>query len=57
MREKEYRHAVRARGGLLYMQGVPEVAFGDRVSILAGMALIAEKQKGDIETAIVRQYV
>jgi V/A-type H+-transporting ATPase subunit B len=33
MREKEYRLSSAARGGLLFMQGVPDVAFGDRVAI------------------------
>ncbi|WP_457674204.1 V-type ATP synthase subunit B [Thiolapillus sp.] len=33
MKEKEYRHASAARTGLLFLQGVPGVAFGDRVSI------------------------
>lgn len=33
MREKEYRLASAARGGLLFMRGVPGVAFGDRVVV------------------------
>ncbi len=33
MREKEYRRASAARGGLLVMKGVPNVQFGDRVVI------------------------
>jgi len=33
VREKEYRMGVRAQGGLLYMQGIPGVAFGDRVQV------------------------
>lgn len=33
LREKEYRHATAARGGLLFLQGVPGVSFGDRVVI------------------------
>ena len=33
MREKEYRSASAARGGLLFMKGVPGVAFNDRVAI------------------------
>jgi V/A-type H+-transporting ATPase subunit B len=33
MREIEYRLASAARGGLLYMKGVPGVAFGDRVVV------------------------
>ena len=33
MKEKEYRHASAARTGLLFLKGVPGVAFGDRVSI------------------------
>ncbi len=33
MKEKEYRHASAARTGLLFLQGVPGVAFGDRVRI------------------------
>jgi V/A-type H+-transporting ATPase subunit B len=33
MKEKEYRMASAARGGLLYLKGVPGVAFGDRVMI------------------------
>ena len=33
MREKEYRLASAARGGLLFMRGVPAVAFGDRVVV------------------------
>jgi len=32
-RLQEYRFATAARGGLLYMQGVKDVAFGDRVQI------------------------
>ena len=33
MKEKEYRKASAARGGLLFMRGVPGVALGDRVQI------------------------
>ena len=33
MREKEYRRASAARGGLLVMSGVPHVQFGDRVIV------------------------
>ena len=33
MREKEYRMASAAKGGLLYMRGVPGVASGDRVQV------------------------
>jgi len=33
MKEKEYRLASAARGGLLFLKGVPGVAFGDRVMI------------------------
>jgi len=33
VKEKEYRMGVRAQGGLLYMQGIPGVAFGDRVQV------------------------
>jgi len=33
MKEKEFRLASGARGGLLYMRGVPDVAFGDRVLV------------------------
>ena len=33
MKEKEYRYASAARTGLLFLQGVPGVAFGDRVRI------------------------
>ena len=33
MREKEFRRASAARGGLLVVKGVPGVSFGDRVSI------------------------
>ena len=33
MKEKEYRMASSARGGLLFLKGVPGVAFGDRVII------------------------
>ena len=33
MREKEYRYASAARTGLLFLKGVPGVAFGDRVLI------------------------
>ncbi len=33
MREKEYRRASAARGGLLAMSGVPDVQFGDRVIV------------------------
>jgi len=33
MREKEYRFSSAARGGLLYMRGVPGVAFSDRVVV------------------------
>ncbi len=33
MSDKEYRMASAARGGLLYMRGVPGVALGDRVSV------------------------
>ena len=33
MKEKEYRYAAAARTGLLFLKGVPGVAFGDRVSI------------------------
>jgi len=33
MKEKEYRMAVAARGALLYMRGVPDVALGDRVAV------------------------
>lgn len=33
MREKEYRQASAARGGLLFMSQVPGVAFGDRVVV------------------------
>ena len=33
MKEKEYRLCSAARGGLLFMRGVPGVALGDRVSV------------------------
>lgn len=33
MKEKEYRFSSAARSGLLFMKGVPRVAFGDRVMI------------------------
>jgi V/A-type H+-transporting ATPase subunit B len=33
MRAEEYRRATAARQGLLFMGGVPDVAFGDRVSV------------------------
>ena len=33
MRDKEYRMATAARGALLFMSGVPNVAFGDRVVV------------------------
>ncbi len=33
MREKEYRYASAAHNGLLFLRGMPGVAFGDRVSI------------------------
>ena len=33
MKEKEYRYASAARTGLLFLEGVPGVAFGDRVVI------------------------
>ncbi len=33
MSDKEYRLASAARGGLLYMRGVPGVALGDRVVV------------------------
>jgi len=33
VREKEYRYASAARTGLLFLKGVPGVAFGDRVLI------------------------
>ncbi|HIE55055.1 MAG TPA: V-type ATP synthase subunit B, partial [Chromatiaceae bacterium] len=33
MREKEYRCASAVRSGLLFMEGVPGVAFGDQVMI------------------------
>jgi V/A-type H+/Na+-transporting ATPase subunit B len=33
MSDKEYRMASDARGGLLYMRGVPDVALGDRVVV------------------------
>jgi V/A-type H+-transporting ATPase subunit B len=33
MSDKEYRMATAARGGLLFMRGVPDVASGDRVAI------------------------
>ncbi len=33
MKEKEYRMSSSARGGLLFLKGVPGVAFGDRVVI------------------------
>ncbi len=33
MKEKEYRMATAARGALLFLRGVPDVAFGDRVVI------------------------
>jgi len=33
MKEKEYRMASSARGGLLFLKGVPGVAFGDRVIV------------------------
>lgn len=33
MKEKEYRMAAAARGGLVFMRGVPGVAFGDRVAL------------------------
>ncbi len=33
MKDKEYRLASAARGGLLFLKGVPGVAFGDRVMI------------------------
>jgi V/A-type H+-transporting ATPase subunit B len=33
MKEKEYRMAAAARGALLFMQGVPDVALGDRVVV------------------------
>ncbi|MGD8575868.1 MAG: V-type ATP synthase subunit B [Thiohalophilus sp.] len=34
-RSQEYRYATAARGGLLFMRGVSDVAFGDRVQIRA----------------------
>ncbi|MBI3547371.1 MAG: V-type ATP synthase subunit B [Gammaproteobacteria bacterium] len=33
MKEKEYRMSSAARGGLLYLRGVPGVALGDRVAV------------------------
>lgn len=33
MKEKEYRMATAARGALLFMKGVPDVALGDRVVV------------------------
>jgi V/A-type H+-transporting ATPase subunit B len=33
MREKEYRLGAAARGGLLFMGGIPGVAYGDRVTV------------------------
>ena len=33
MSAKEYRRSSAARGGLLFMRGVPDVALGDRVQI------------------------
>ena len=33
MSGKEYRLASAARGGLLYMRGVPGIALGDRVVV------------------------
>ena len=33
MKEKEYRMASAARGALLFMKGVPDVALGDRVVV------------------------
>ncbi|MBP7712332.1 MAG: V-type ATP synthase subunit B [Gammaproteobacteria bacterium] len=33
MKEKEYRMATAARGALLFMKGVPDVALGDRVQV------------------------
>ena len=33
MKEKEYRMSSAARGGLLFMRGVPGVALGDRVVV------------------------
>src|SRR4030065_317571 len=33
MKEKEYRMSSAARGGLLYLRGVPGVALGDRVVV------------------------
>lgn len=33
MKEKEYRMATAARGALLFMKGVPDVALGDRVHV------------------------
>ena len=33
MSKQEYRKASAARGGLLFMRGVPEVALGDRVQV------------------------
>lgn len=33
MREKEFRYATAAKGGLLFMRGVPGVANGDRVQV------------------------
>ena len=33
MKEQEFRYAVAARGGLLFMSGVRGVAFGDRVVV------------------------
>ena len=33
MKDLEYRQASAARGGLLFMQGVPDVAYGDQVIV------------------------
>lgn len=33
MREREYRRSVAARGGLLFMRGIPGVAYGDRAVV------------------------
>lgn len=33
MKEKQYRQAIAAKGGLLFMRGIPGVAYGDRVAV------------------------
>jgi len=45
MKEKEYRMASAARGALLYMKGVPDVALGDRVVVRGHRG---EKRNGQV---------